>query len=142
MKGEVRFRCGHLEVIELPNTGSARLAMKQRMQGRACRACDYREHVEAAQQRAAELGLIALRGAPKQVAYGSLLRARQVDLFLGTVELTRRADPEGRWARLLQEQLLSTVNALPDAAWWIEHQSPRVLHSLLGQRWREEQDDD
>ncbi len=142
MKEEVCFRCGHVQEVELPNGEKARLQMRQRMQQRGCRACGYQEKVEVAKQRATELGLIPLQGTRGQIAYGNLLRSRQVDLFLRTVELVQRADPEGVWAKFLHTQLLFTVNMLPDAVWWIEHQELKFLQSLLGEQWQEEQNDE
>lgn len=135
MKENILYRCGHSAEVRLPKDEKARGAMKQNMQTRQCRECDYQEKVRAAQQRAVELGLGPLQGTPRQVAYASYLRGLQVDLFLRQIDPVKWAD-EKRWEQLYRK-LLSTVNELP-SMWWLEHQELRSLQLLLGDDWKEE----
>ena len=137
MKEAILFHCGHTVEVELPNNEKARLSMRQRIQERSCRTCDYQEKVLMAQQRAVELGLLSLRGTPKQIDYANFLRGQQVDLFLRQFYLIKRADPQNTQWKVLYQHLLSTVNEQRIASWWIEHQNLHTLQSLLGKCWKE-----
>ena len=137
MKETLTFLCGHVKEVELPKDSSVRGVLRRSMEMRHCRTCDYRAQVQAATEGAIVLGLVSLVGTPKQIDYALILRDLQVSFFLRQVRLAERAGSDEKRVEQMQKHLFMTINSLPRASWWIEHQALVYVRAMLGDDWAE-----
>lgn len=133
------YRCGHAEIAQLYGAHAERekrIAAAARV---ACAAC----RVEVAKMQAELMGLPALTGSNKQIAWASDVRLK---LLAGIPEVAENlatawvaATPEKREAFADQvaasRAAMVTIRAATSAKWWIEqrdHTAQQVVGAMVG----------
>jgi len=134
---DVKMSCGHVETVSLYGPVRERERKMEWMgRERLCRECYQAERERAAAdaaRQAAEQGLPALSGSPKQVAWAESIRA---DILAQCEAAVAKADKvaaerdlseadEAELARI--HAALDALRAEASAGWWIDHRGEGTL---------------
>lgn len=114
-KYTVKHTCGHIENIELFGKISDRECKIRQMEQQECPKCQLAKELKCIEEKNAELGLQSLLGSEKQIAWGSKIRIK----FLEIVDdLNKIVRPE---IKDLYDEWVNMQLLLTDAKLWIEN---------------------
>lgn len=116
-KYDVTRACGHVEVVNLVGPGRNREWLLNAEARKLCADC-YKAELERQNAEAAEkaeaMGLPALTGTEKQIAWAETLRLEILDAATDFVREHEADDPRAL-------ELIEHISGMTHASWWIDH---------------------
>lgn len=117
----ITHTCGHAQEHQIIGPMAGREPQAARLREQACTDCWRRQQNEAAQ--AANVGMVALTGSPKQVAWAERIRAAaraEISAVIGDKTLTAE-----------QQAALDRLYGQSSAGWWIDRSETRGARAWL-----------
>ncbi len=122
--------CSHSEQVELYGKEAERERKITWLQREPCSACNRSEQVARASAQAAELGLAALIGSEKQIAWAATIRQEFVNEFERRFAQAQGSPEEAVRARTT---FMAIINRRSDARFWIDHRSEGIR--IFAEEW-------